>query len=144
VAQEAGVDQVATRWANLGGALRSGAAAVSWGDRGETEVFAIREDGGLWNRYWDAESWHEWKPLGGDFTGQPAAAARDADRIDVFAIAKDGTLRHRWWDGTHWVDWHAVEGAPRSARAVACVWSGRRLDVFVWAADGSIHHADLA
>ena len=131
-------------WTNLGGALRSGAAAAAWGDRGETEIFAIREDGGLWNRYWDTQSWHEWEPMGGSFAGQPAAAARDADRIDVFAIGADGVLRRRWWDGTRWVQWRAVEDAPRGARTVACAWSGGRLDVFVWTREGSIVYADLS
>jgi hypothetical protein len=144
VAEEARPDQVARRrWLSLGGALRSGAAAAAWGD-GETEVFALHDDGQLWNRYWDKTSWHEWESLGGTFAGEPAAAARDADRIDVFAIGADSLLRHRWWDGRRWVEWRTVEDAPRGARAVSCAWSGGRLDVFVWGADGALHYADLA
>ena len=107
-------------------------------------MFAVLDDGGLWDRYWDGALWHEWKSLGGDFKGQPAASARDADRIDVFAIGTDGTLRHRWWDGEGWMDWRSVEGAPADARGVTCAWSGDRLDVFVWGADGAVHYADLA
>jgi hypothetical protein len=144
VAQEAGPHQVAKRWTALGGALRTGAAAAAWGQTGETEIFALHEDGELWDRYWDGDAWHEWKSLGGAFVGQPAAAARDADRIDVLAIGTDGVLRHRWWDGTRWVEWREVADAPRDGRAVACVWSGARLDVFVWGADGGLHYADLA
>ena len=132
------------RWATLGGALRAGAAAAAWGASGETEVFAIHEDGAVWDRYWDGKRWHEWESLGGAFTGQPAAAARGADRIDVFAIGTDGVLRHRWCDGKSWVEWREVDGAPRGGRAVACAWSGPRLDVFIWRADGELHYADLA
>ena len=144
MAQEARSHQVTPRrWLPLGGALHSGAAAASWGD-GETEVFALQQDGALWDRYWDRRRWHDWESLGGDFAGEPAAAARDADRIDVFAIGKDGVLRHRWWDGTRWVEWRDVEGAPQGARAVSCAWSGVRLDVFVWAPDGALYYADLA
>jgi sialidase-1 len=144
VAEEAEPHQVARRrWTPLGGALRNGAAAAAWGDAGETEVFALHEDGQLWDRYWDGTSWHAWESLGGAFVGQPAAAARDADRIDVFAIGGDGVLRHRWWDGKRWVEWRDVEGAPRGCKAVSCVWSGARLDVFVWGPDGGLHYADL-
>ena len=144
MAEEAGPEQITRRWLSLGGALRTGGAAAAWGDRGETEVFAIHDDGRLWDRYWDGGSWHAWDSLGGDFSGQPAAAARDADRIDVFAIGTDGMLRHRWWDGARWVEWREVPGAPRGGRAVSCVWSGERLDVFVWGDDGGLHYADLA
>jgi sialidase-1 len=143
MAEEAGPDQVTTRWIPLGGALRTGAAAAAWGE-GETEVFALHDDGQLWDRYWDGARWHEWEPLGGAFHGQPAAAARGADRIDVLAIGTDGVLRHRWWDGTRWVEWRAVDGAPRGARAVSCAWSGARLDVFLWGEDGGLHYADLS
>ena len=145
MAQETGTHQVTRqRWLSLGGALRTGAAAAAWGDSGETEVFAVHEDGQVWDRYWDGKSWHPWESLGGAFSGHPAAAARDADRIDVFAIGMNGVLRHRWWDGTHWVEWQDVAGAPAGGRAVACAWSGDRLDVFLWGADGGLHYADLA
>jgi len=42
------------------------------------------------------------------------------------------------------VKWVAIAGAPLGSRAVACVWSGTRLDVFVWGGDGALHYADLA
>ena len=145
MAQETGTHQVTRqRWLSLGGALRTGAAAASWGDAGETEVFAVHDDGQVWDRYWDGKTWHASESLGGVFTGQPAASARDADRIDLFAIGTDGVLRHRWWDGTRWVEWQDVAGAPPRGRAVACAWSGGRLDVFLWGADGGLHYADLA
>ena len=145
MAEETGPYQVARRrWLSLGAELRAGAVAAAWGSAGETEVFAIHDDGQLWDRYWDGKSWHPWESLGGAFSGQPAAAARDADRIDVFAIGIDGVLRRRWWDGTRWVDWRDVPGAPKGGRAVSCVWSGARLDVFVWCADGGLHYADVA
>ena len=145
MAEETGPHQVTPqRWLALGGALYTGAAAAAWGRDGETEVFALHDDGQVWDRYWDGKSWHPWDSLGGAFIGQPAAAARDAGRIDVFAIGTDGVLRQRWWDGTRWVEWRDVAGAPRGGRAVACVWSGSRLDVFLWGADGGLHYADLA
>ena len=99
-------------WLSLGGAVRSNAAAASWGTD-EVEIFAVHDDGELRDRYWDGASWHEWESLGGSFVGEPAACARAADRIDVFAIGSDGRLRHRWWDGTQWVQWEMVADAPR-------------------------------
>ncbi|MGH2452055.1 MAG: hypothetical protein ACRDGE_12480 [Candidatus Limnocylindria bacterium] len=130
------------RWSSLGGRLASGPAAAAWGSD-ETEVFAVHENGQLWDRYWDGKSWHAWESLGGDLAGQPGAAARSADRIDVFAIGRDGVLRQRWWDGREWVPWRAVPGAPAGATAVACAWIGERLDVFVRSADGDLWYAAL-
>lgn len=129
-------------WHDLGGELVSAAAAASWGEF-ETQVFAIHQDGELWNRYWDGQAWHEWESLGGPFAGQPAAAARDASRIDVLAVGRDGVLRHRWWDGDRWVDWEDLEGAPGGATAVSCTWIGSRLDVFVTGPDGRLWYRAL-
>ena len=129
-------------WEDLGGQLRSGAAAASWGDR-EIQVFAIHDDGEVWNRYWDGQRWNEWESLGGSFTGQPGASARDEGRIDVFAVGADGVLRHRWWDGIRWVDWEDVEGAPHDSSAISCAWVGDRLDLLVTAPDGRLWHAIL-
>ena len=91
MAQEAGPHQVTTHWTPLGGALRTGVAAAAWGAAGETEVFALHEDGQVWDRYWDGKSWHPWETLGGAFAGHPAAAARDADR---FLWGTDGALHY--------------------------------------------------
>ena len=144
MAEKAAADQVAPGWTSLGGALRSGAAAASWGDEGEIEVFAIQNDGQLWNRYWDGTRWHDWEPMGGDFVGQPAASARGADRIDVFAIGRDGILRHRSWDGLMWSEWAFLDSAPSNPHAVTCAWNAGRLDVFLWAQEGSLLYSDLA
>ena len=126
-------------WERLGEGLASGAAAASWG-REEVQLFAIRPDGQVWNRYWDGTGWHPWEEMGGSFEGQPAASARDADRIDVMAIERGGRVMHRWWDGSGWVPWEPVEGAPEDAAAVECSWVGDRLDVFVRDADGGLHY----
>jgi hypothetical protein len=133
-----GIDSAA--WESLGGTLESNPAAASWGDF-EVEVFAIHEDGQLWNRYWDGDEWHEWKSMGGDFVGQPAAAARDAGRIDVLAIDRSGVVQHRFWDGKEWVPWRELEGSPRGPSGVACAWTGSRLNVFVRGPDDDLWYA---
>jgi len=130
-------------WTSLGGTLASGAAAASWGGD-ETEVFAVHDDGQIWNRYWDGARWHGWESLGGQFRGQPAAAARDAERIDIFAVGTDGVLRHRWWNAREWVPWQEVAGAPRNATAVACTWIGSRLDVFVTGPDRALSYLAMS
>ncbi len=129
-------------WTSLEGSLASAPAPASWGD-GEVEVFAIHDDGVLWNRYWDGDSWHPWESLGGELRGEPAASARDANRIDVLGIGKDGAVRHRFWNGSEWVPWREVEGAPQDAKAVACSWSGSRLDVFVRGADDELWYGTI-
>jgi hypothetical protein len=129
-------------WEPLGDEMRSGAAAASWGEF-ETQIFAIRPDGGLWNRYWDGDRWHDWETLGGTFIGQPASSAKDAGRIDVMAVGEDGLVHHRWWDGNAWVPWRQISDSPLDARAVACSWIGDRLDVFVWGGDGQLWYLAL-
>ena len=97
---------------SLGGRLASCPRRTAWGVD-ELQVFAIFDDGQLWNRYWDGTSWHDWESLGGELTGTPAASSWSADRIDVFAPGRDGRVWHRWWDGTRWVDWEQLS-APIS------------------------------
>jgi hypothetical protein len=129
-------------WTTLGDDVTSVAAAASWGDF-ETQIFALKADGQVWNRYWDGQSWHPWESLGGEFSGGPAASARGPDRIDVFAVGTDGVLRHRWWNGSEWVPWEDVEGAPSRAAAIDCSWVGDRLDLFVQSADGHLSYVAL-
>jgi len=44
---------------SLGGTLASPASATAWSPD-QLQVFAVFEDGELWNRYWDGVSWHPW------------------------------------------------------------------------------------
>ena len=110
-------------------------------------MWAIHEDGRLYDRYWDGSSWHQWESLGAPegvgLHGQPAAAARDADRIDVLALGGDGQLWRRWWDGSRWVEWRPVPGVPEGATAVAADWVGERLDVYVRDASGELWYLAL-
>lgn len=141
MAEEAGPGQIADP-TSLGGALDAGVAVASWGTF-ESEIFAVHDDGQLWDRYWDGSSWHEWESLGGAFAGTPAAAARDGGRIDVLAIGRDGIVRQRWWDGSQWVTWRDVPGAPPGALAVACSWIGGELRVFVVGPDRAVSYLVL-
>ena len=92
---------------SLGGTLASGPAVTAWAED-QMEVFAIFDDGQLWDRYWDGTSWHAWESLGGSLTGQPAASSWGPDRLDVFAPGREGGIWHRFWDGERWVDWEQL------------------------------------
>ena len=105
---------VRRRWGeaeSLGGPLASAPAVTAWAvDR--MEVFAVFDDGELWDRYWDGDAWHAWESLGGRSRRiTPAASSWGADRLDVFAAGIDGLTWHRWWDGTRWVEWVRLEAA---------------------------------
>jgi hypothetical protein len=102
------------RWSDpldLGGRLASLPAVTAWGDE-PMEVFAIFDDGQLWDRYWDGTTWHPWESLGGELAlgSTPAAGAIGPDRLDVLALGRDGRTWQRWWDGRQWVPWQAIEG----------------------------------
>ena len=109
-----GIGRSTGRWLepeSLGGSLASPPAVTAWAvDR--MEVFAVFDDGELWDRYWDGESWHAWESLGGSLAlgSAPAASSWGADRLDVFAAGVDGLTWHRWWDGTRWVEWERLPG----------------------------------
>lgn len=94
---------------DLGGRLASVPAITAWADE-PMEVFAIFDDGQLWDRYWDGTSWHPWESLGGEFQpgSTPAAAALGPDRLDVIALGRDGRTWQRWWDGSEWVPWQTT------------------------------------
>ena len=95
----------------LGGVLASPPAVTAWGDE-PMEVFAIFDDGALWDRYWDGTTWHPWESLGGELeTGStPAATSNGPDRLDVLAAGRDGRTWHRWWNGSEWVPWRDAAG----------------------------------
>lgn len=94
---------------DLGGCLASVPAVAAWGEE-PMEVFAIFDDGQLWDRYWDGSSWHAWESLGGELElgSTPAATADGPDRLDVIALGRDGRTWQRWWDGSRWVPWQAT------------------------------------
>ena len=65
------------------------------------EVFAVMDDGELWNRYWDRTTGTSGSRSAASSipTRTPAASSWGADRLDVYARGVDGRTWHRWWDG---------------------------------------------
>jgi hypothetical protein len=54
--------------------LASPPAATAWAPD-QLEVFAVFDDGELWDRFWDGETWHPWESLGGKLALGPSPAA---------------------------------------------------------------------
>lgn len=121
--------------------------------RGEINIFAIGDDGQVWNAWRQGYSWR-WDKLPDNvkFTnGTPQVTAVSVmdqvdpavDELHVFAIAHDGHVWTTTFDGRHWEDWRAL---PRSqvpfdhvAQTVAAISrrSGK-LDLFVMDSEGVV------
>jgi hypothetical protein len=82
----------------LGGRAVAAPAVAAWGQ--EMELFAVFDDGQLWDRYWES--------LGGELAGPVSASSWGPERLDVFAVGRDRRLWHRWWDGSSWVPWETL------------------------------------
>ena len=82
---------------------------TAWGVD-QMEVFAVFDDGALWDRYWDGKAGTRGsRSADRSRSGStPAASSWGPDRLDVFAAGTDGSTWHRWWDGTRWVEWEQL------------------------------------
>lgn len=119
-------------WESLGGVCTSAPAACSYA-ADELDVFVRGGDGAMFHQRWDGRGpevvganrlkpgagWSGWRPLGGEFSGAPAAAARQAPAFEVKASSKPERF--------------------------ALPWPGRRIDVVAPGLDGALwHNAELA
>jgi hypothetical protein len=125
-------------WSRLGDGLESRPAVVAWAEN-EMQVFVIRDDGQLWDIYWDGAAWHDWHAHGGDLVGAPAACSWGADRIDVFARGRDGTLMHRWYLPSGWQPWESL-GVHLDDDPEVSSWGPNRIDLFARSATGELLH----
>jgi len=123
-------------WESLGGVVKSGPGAASWG-HGRLDIVAQGTDNALWHKWFDG-GWHEWESLGGEITADPAGASWASGRLDLFARGTDNALWHRWFDGS-WHNWESLGGGLSSGPA-ASSWSNGRLDVFVRGTDNALWH----
>lgn len=162
-----------TSWApitNLGGAIVSAPAAVSWsGDNNRLDVFGRGVNNDLQWRWWTPSTgWSAWTSLGGNapvtqadprpspggLTSAPAATGWEtstgAHRLDVFVRGADGAM----WTKTYttaggWNDWRAANssGSPTArlggqlADAPGAVaWDVGRIDTFSEGDDSRLWH----
>lgn len=124
---------------DLGGALASQPAAVSWA-QGRLDVFARGTDNALWHRFFAGGRWSGWEKLGGVLTSAPAVAAWAPGRLDVFARGGGDALYHKFYvSGQGWSPWERLGGVLSSSPAVAS-WANRRLDVFARGGGEAIYH----
>ncbi len=117
-------------WEDLGGALTSDPAAVSWGPN-RVNVFASGLDNALWTKSWDGVRWSEWYWMGGNLTSGPDVASRGPGRLDVFVRGPDNALFTRNFDVTSgWSDWYSLGRLPHlgprgaTASRISSVHSG--------------------
>ncbi|MEO3693150.1 hypothetical protein [Roseateles paludis] len=131
-------------WESLEGVCTSAPAACSFA-ADELDVFVRGGDGAMFHKRWDGRGpglagarhlkpgagWSDWRTLGGEFSGAPAAAARKAAafeietprtperfalpwpsrRIDLVAPGLDGALWHNAQLAGRWLGWQSL-GAP--------------------------------
>ena len=95
---------------SLGGTLASTPAVTAWGVD-QLEVFAVFDDGALWDRDRHGTAWAARGSRSAEsfaVGATPAASSWGPDRLDVFAAGTDGSTWHRWWDGSRWVEWEQL------------------------------------
>ena len=132
------------RWSNLGrpaGITLSGTpGTVRWRGGDTTNVYVRGDDGAVWQRYLQRQTWHGWSSIGGVVDRGVAAAAEDGV-LDVFAIA-EGRLYQRRYENGEWGRWRNIgspAGTTLTADAPAAVaWRDGYVNVYARGADGAI------
>jgi hypothetical protein len=122
-------------WEVVGGDIADAPAIVSSGPN-HLDVFVISTDQAMYHKAWDSTNgWQpadpsSWDPLGGSFTGAPAAAAQASlPRIDVFAVGTDAAVHHIIKSAAGWSSWESLGGQALGSPA-AVSWGPTRVDVF--------------
>ncbi|MEM9553382.1 MAG: hypothetical protein AAGC60_03930 [Acidobacteriota bacterium] len=132
-----------TNYAPIGdGTFLSPPAAVVWRG-GRVDIFAIGDDRGVYQSWWD-NGWQPWRRLGnGTFQTAPAAAASSNDRLHVLCVGDDRRLYELVWTPSGWSDpWSLVNPAATFRSAPAVVWTGvGRLEAFAVGDDHTLFHA---
>jgi hypothetical protein len=107
---------------------------------GQPMVFARRDDGQLWQKYYDPQlgNWTGWLPLGGSITSAPAAVVVSGQPV-VFARGYDGMAWRIQYDGAagKWGAWTRVEGPVLGSAPSAAVW-GTTLNLFATDTSGAL------
>jgi len=125
-------------WSDLGGALRSGPAAV-WSTHRTLWVFGQGTDGTLHQRRWRSRSgWGPWNQTNLQISAAPAVAAR-AGRVEVVVRTDVGTAARRSFRPSKgWSAWDDLGGALTAPPAV--VWPSRgHREVFARGTTGRLY-----
>ena len=125
-------------FARLGGAVKFGPSAVSWGGS-RLDVFAIGTNGALYHRSAARPgAWTSWESLGGTLTSSPSAVSFSAGTLSVYARGADNALWIKRWTGAAWTPWASLGGALSSAPGAAVDPDSGAGQVGVRGSDGKI------
>lgn len=127
--------QHTARWRDLGGAITSDPAAVSWGpDR--IDVFARSSRNSLEHIAFAGGNWSGWEDLGGVITSGPAAATLGPGVLYAFARGQDGAMWVRQYvaDWGGWIGWRRL-GGPITSDPVAVANGSGSVVVFARGSD---------
>jgi hypothetical protein len=132
-----------TAWQDLGGAITSAPAAVSWGS-GRIDVFARGANGEVVQNYRDgAGGWAGWSTPG-ELRGMvlrsaPSCTSLEQNTINCVALREGyGGVTQFWWNGQRW-DRNDLGGDATSAPAIVA-WGRGRLSLLVRNSNGTIIH----
>jgi murein DD-endopeptidase MepM/ murein hydrolase activator NlpD len=134
------------------GDFRVGSApAVVTGPGDIRDVYVRGQDGKLYHKFWNGQTWSAWQPLGrpdGFVTiiGPPSVVKPTAETIDIYVRGSDDRLYQKWWTGTQWMPpelgWAPHDdGDFRLGSSPAVMTGGVDFrDVFVRGRNGVPHH----
>jgi glutamate-1-semialdehyde aminotransferase len=108
-------------------------AAVTHGER--LHLFARGDDGALYHRSGDGESWEPWASLQGVVVSSPAAAVA-GHRLLVYVRGGDDAVFEKSHDGLRWSGWTRVGGQLNEAPAAAS--RGEHVEVVVRGRDNQL------
>jgi hypothetical protein len=117
-----------------------------WQWQGTHTEFGCGVDRGWYDDWFAAPGENHWTTLGGSWEDRPAAAQNLDGRLELFAIAANGhlmDLAQSAANGSWWSDWVDLGPPPPTGAAATPVVARNldgRLEVFVRARDGSLHH----
>jgi hypothetical protein len=121
---------------------------------GRQEVFALGDDGALWQKWQVAPNngWSDWKTLGTPasdipFTNQFTAGSNQDGRQEIFALGSDGNIWQIWQTVPNggWSNWEKLGRPPAGIRNADRITVGHnedgRQELFVISQDGALWHS---
>ncbi|KAJ6499817.1 hypothetical protein DFH09DRAFT_1289897 [Mycena vulgaris] len=130
----------------MGGKWMEKPSVVAWGPN-RLDVFVVgSEDRGLYQKFWDGETWNNgFVNLGGQHRTSPSVVSWGLDRIDIFTEGMDSVTYHKWWDGKQWgpsgpTGPYESMGGILVGRPKAVCWGPNRIDLFGIGLNSALYH----
>lgn len=67
------------------------------------DVYVRGQDGGVYHKFWNGQTWSGWFGLGGQIKDEPAVVRVHPGFFDIYARGMDDRLWQKWWTGKQWV-----------------------------------------